>query len=106
LNARTIARERQPSELMSVPPGVTELSKPAFTTITIQRPTGRSDQEVWRDAVTHQESIMAKPKDPREAAEESKKEPGGQQHQNPPRKTSTDNPERNPREQKGRGGSK
>ena len=49
---------------------------------------------------------MAKPKDPREAAEESKKKPGGQQHQNPPRKTGTDNLERNPREQKGRGGSK
>jgi hypothetical protein len=50
--------------------------------------------------------MMAKPENPREAAEKAKKKPGGQQHQNPPRKTSTDNPERNPRDQKGRGGSK
>jgi hypothetical protein len=49
---------------------------------------------------------MAKPQDPREEAEKAKKKPGGQQHQNPPSKTSTDNPERNPRDQKGRGGSK
>ena len=49
---------------------------------------------------------MAKPDDPREAEEKAKKKPGGQQHQNPPQKTSTDNPERNPRDQKGRGGSK
>ena len=49
---------------------------------------------------------MAKPHDPREAEENPKKKPGGEHHQNPPRKTSTDNPERNPRDQKGRGGSK
>lgn len=49
---------------------------------------------------------MAKPLDPREHEQKSKKKPGGQQHQNPPRKTDTDNPERNPRDQKGRGGSK
>lgn len=49
---------------------------------------------------------MAKPHDPREEAEKAKKKPGGQQHQNPPKKTSTDNPERNPRDQKGRGGTK
>jgi hypothetical protein len=49
---------------------------------------------------------MAKPQDPREEAEKAKKKPGGQQHQNPPSKTSTDNPERNPRDQKGRGGTK
>ena len=49
---------------------------------------------------------MAKPKNPREDEEKVKKKPGGQQHQKPPRKTSTDNPERNPRDQKGRGGSK
>jgi hypothetical protein len=49
---------------------------------------------------------MAKPHDPLEAEEKAKKKPGGQQHPNPPRKTSTDNPERNPRDQKGRGGSK
>ena len=49
---------------------------------------------------------MAKPHDPRDEEEKAKKKPGGQQHQNPPRKTSTDNPERNPRDQKGRGGSK
>ena len=44
---------------------------------------------------------MAKRQDPREEAEKAKKKPGGQQHQNPPSKTSTDNPERNPRDQKG-----
>jgi hypothetical protein len=49
---------------------------------------------------------MAKPMDPREAEEKAKKKPGSQQHQNPPRKTDTNNPERNPRDQKGRGGSK
>ena len=49
---------------------------------------------------------MAKPRDLRKEEETAKKKPGGQQHQNPPRKTSTDNPERNPRDQKGRGGSK
>ena len=52
------------------------------------------------------EDNVSKPKDPREEAERAKKKPGGQQHQNPPSKTSTDNPERNPRDQKGRGGSK
>jgi hypothetical protein len=49
---------------------------------------------------------MAKPVNPKEAAEKAKKKPGAQQHQNPPRKTDTNNPERNPRDQKGRGGSK
>jgi hypothetical protein len=49
---------------------------------------------------------MAKPMDPREAEEKAKKKPGSQQQQNPPRKTDTNNPERNPRDQKGRGGSK
>ena len=53
-----------------------------------------------------QENTVAKPQNPREVEEKAKKKPGGQQHQNPPRKTSTDNPERNPRDQKGRGGSK
>jgi len=56
------------------------------------------------DAVT--EIHMSKPMDPREAEQKAKKKPGGQQHPNPPRKTDTDNPERNPRDQKGRGGSK
>ena len=41
-----------------------------------------------------------------ENEERTKKKPGGQQHQNPPGKTGTDNPERNPRDQKGRGGTK
>ncbi len=36
---------------------------------------------------------MAKPHDPREEAEKAKKKPGGQQHQNPPWKNNTDNPE-------------
>jgi hypothetical protein len=49
---------------------------------------------------------MAKPMKPREAEEKAKKKPGGQHHPNPPKKTGTDNPERNPRDQKGRGGSK
>lgn len=49
---------------------------------------------------------MAKPNDPREEAEKATKKSGGQQHQNPPSKANTDNPERNPRDQKGRGGSK
>ena len=48
---------------------------------------------------------MAKPMNPREAEEKAKKKPGGQQYQNPP-KTDNNNPERNPRDQKGRGGSK
>jgi hypothetical protein len=57
--------------------------------------------------IDHQgEHAMAKPMDPREAEEKAKKKPGSQQHQNPPRKTDTNNPERNPRDQKGRGGSK
>jgi hypothetical protein len=49
---------------------------------------------------------MSKAKNPRELEEKAKKKPGGQQHPNPPSKTDTDNPERNPRDQKGRGGSK
>lgn len=49
---------------------------------------------------------MAKPISPKEAERKAKKKPGGLQHPNPPKKTSTDNPERNPRDQKGRGGSK
>jgi len=49
---------------------------------------------------------MSKPMNPREAEERAKKKPGAQQHPNPPRKTDNDNPERNPRDQKGRGGSK
>lgn len=53
-----------------------------------------------------EESAMAKPQHPREEEEKAKKKPGAQQHQYPPRKTSTDNPERNPRDQKGRGGNK
>jgi hypothetical protein len=49
---------------------------------------------------------MAKPMNPREAQQKARKKPGGRQHPNPPRKTANDNPERNPRDQKGRGGSK
>lgn len=50
---------------------------------------------------------MTKPRErSHEDDERTKKKPGGQQHQNPPGKTGTDNPERNPRDQKGRGGSK
>jgi hypothetical protein len=49
---------------------------------------------------------MTKPMNPKEAEEKAKKKPGGQQHPNPPNKTDTNNPERNPRDQKGRGGSK
>jgi hypothetical protein len=52
------------------------------------------------------ERVMTKPMKQQEMEEKAKKKPGGQQHPNPPRKTSTDNPERNPRDQKGRGGSK
>jgi hypothetical protein len=52
------------------------------------------------------EDKMNKPDDPREEAEKAKKKPGGQQHANPPKKTDNNNPERNPRDQKGRGGSK
>lgn len=50
---------------------------------------------------------MTKPRErSHEDEERTKKKPGGQQHQHPPSKTGTDNPERNPRDQKGRGGSK
>ena len=49
---------------------------------------------------------MSKPMSPKEAEEKAKKKPGNQQHPNPPDKASTDNPERNPRDQKVRGGSK
>jgi hypothetical protein len=49
---------------------------------------------------------MAKPERAKVIEEKSKKKPGGQQHPNPPRKTDTNNPERNPRDQKGPGGSK
>jgi hypothetical protein len=49
---------------------------------------------------------MNKPMDPKVAEEKAKKKPGNLQHQNPSRKTDTNNPERNPRDQKGRGGSK
>ena len=48
---------------------------------------------------------MTKPMNPMEAEEKAKKL-GDQQHPNPPDKTDTINPERNPRDQKGRGGSK
>jgi hypothetical protein len=50
--------------------------------------------------------MSSKPMTARESEDKAKKKPGNQQHQNPPKKTSTDNPERNPRDQKGRGGSK
>jgi hypothetical protein len=49
---------------------------------------------------------MAKPMNPKEAKTKAKKKPGDLQHPNPPKKTGTDNPERNPRDQKGHGGSK
>jgi hypothetical protein len=52
------------------------------------------------------EITMNKPIDPRQSEEIAKKKPGNLQHPNVPKKTSTDNPERNPRDQKGRGGSK
>jgi hypothetical protein len=48
--------------------------------------------------------MRAKRKDPHD--KDVSRKPGGRQHQNPPRKTDTNNPERNPRDQKGRGGSK
>ena len=54
-------------------------------------------------SVEHQ---MTKPMKQQEMEEKAKKKPGGQQHPNPPKKTDTGNPERNPRDQKGRGGSK
>lgn len=49
---------------------------------------------------------MPKPVEPKVAEDKAKKKPGSQQHPNPPKKTDNDNPERNPRDQKGRGGSK
>jgi hypothetical protein len=52
------------------------------------------------------EITMNKPIDSRHSEEMARKKPGNQQHANSPKKTSTDNPERNPRDQKGRGGSK
>jgi hypothetical protein len=49
-----------------------------------------------------EEINMTKPQDRgNEDQERTKKKPGGQQHQNPPNKTTTDNPERTPRDQKG-----
>jgi hypothetical protein len=53
-----------------------------------------------------EEITMSKPIAPRQSEEMGKKKPGNLQDANPPKKTSTDNPERNPRDQKGRGGSK
>ena len=44
---------------------------------------------------------MAKPMNTREAEEKAKKKPGGQQHPNPPKKTDTNNPERNPARSEG-----
>jgi hypothetical protein len=52
------------------------------------------------------ESHVNKPPGPKVAEEKAKKKPGGLQHPNPPKKTDTNNPERSPRDQKGRGGSK
>jgi hypothetical protein len=49
---------------------------------------------------------MAKPMNPRETAEKAKKKPGGQQHQNPPRKTDTKQSRAQSARPKGRGGSK
>jgi hypothetical protein len=49
---------------------------------------------------------LSRSSNPRETEEKAKKKPGGQQHPNPPKKTDTNNPERNARDQKGRGGSK
>jgi hypothetical protein len=49
---------------------------------------------------------MSKPIDPRKEEEKTKMKPDGQRHQNLPKKTDNNNPERNPRDQKGRGGSK
>lgn len=49
---------------------------------------------------------MSKPVEPRQVEEEAKKKPGNLQHQTPPKRTSTDNPERNPRDQNLRSGSK
>lgn len=50
--------------------------------------------------------MSTKPMDPKLAEEKAKKKPGGQQHPNPPAKTDNNIPERNSRDQKGRGGSK
>ena len=63
---------------------------------------------LWPVALLTQpmEYPMSKPMKQQEMEEKAKKKSGGQQHPNPPKKTSTDNPERNPRDQKGRGGSK
>jgi hypothetical protein len=44
--------------------------------------------------------------DAKKNEEKIKNKPRKQEQQNPPSKTSTNNPERNPRDQKGRGGSK
>jgi len=49
---------------------------------------------------------MSKPVSDKQMEQKSKKKPGGLQHPNQPKKTDTNNPERNPRDQKGRGGSK
>jgi hypothetical protein len=49
---------------------------------------------------------MSKPMSSKQSAEKAKRKPGGEHHANPPSKSRTDNPERNPRDQKGRGGSK
>lgn len=49
---------------------------------------------------------MSKPMKSKEHEEKAKQKPGGEQHANPLRKTDNDNPERNPRDQKSRGGSK
>jgi hypothetical protein len=48
--------------------------------------------------------IMAKPTNAREA--EGQEEAGRPAAPNAPKKTDTNNPERNPRDQRGRGGSK
>jgi len=47
----------------------------------------------------------AKPVKPKEAEEKARKKPGGLQYPNPPKRTDTNTPEPNPRDQKGRGGS-
>jgi hypothetical protein len=46
---------------------------------------------------------LSQPISPKQAEEKAKRKPGGMQHPNPP---DTNNPERNWRDAKGRGGSK
>ncbi len=69
-------------------------ARPA-SAVQLRPESGRNSQAACF-ALTRRSTLMSSPVDPRQEEEKARKKPGNLQHQNPPKKTSTDNPERSP----------